>query len=316
MADGKWVTGVTPDTPAVEAARVVLSARLATVRDRLAPAVGQADEDPEHVHQLRVATRRAGAAVRIFRELLPRRRRREAKAVLRAVRRAAGDARDWDVFLNLLDGSEALRATGFEPASDFLYGYAFGERSAAQVILSGVAASQADPLREVCEHVPGSVREADDPTAPRTAGALSVAVLGELFAEFAAEVEAGPRTATELHQLRITAKRVRYAMEVFAGCFGPPFRDALYPAVETVQTILGAVQDGSVAIDRLMAVYARVRARRPVVAARIRPGITGLTREVRGRVRSERRAFRTWVREWADLTAAHPLPTLLATAAG
>ena len=57
-------------------------------------------------------------------------------------------------------------------------------------------------------------------------------ILGELYTQFATEVEANTTTADELHQLRITGKRLRYAVEVFAGCYGPPLRETLYPAVE------------------------------------------------------------------------------------
>ena len=35
MAEGKWIEGLTPDTPAVDAARAVLAARLGTVRHYL-----------------------------------------------------------------------------------------------------------------------------------------------------------------------------------------------------------------------------------------------------------------------------------------
>ncbi len=66
MADGKWLLGLRDDMPVVAAVRHVLMARLSPVREHLTSAVFQADEDPEHVHQLRVATRRAGAALRIF----------------------------------------------------------------------------------------------------------------------------------------------------------------------------------------------------------------------------------------------------------
>jgi CHAD domain-containing protein len=314
MADGKWVSGLTPDTPAVEAARAVLSIRLEAVRDRLWPAAEAAEEDVEHVHQLRVATRRAGAAVRIFGDLLPKRRSREAKDVLRAVRRAAGEARDWDVFLDLVADSEALQSA--EPAADLLTGYALGERAAAQVILRGVAETQVAELQSVAEAVPGLVRLPEDHWVPTSLGGLALGQMGALFAEFAAEVEAGPRTPGQLHQLRITGKRVRYAMEVFAGCFGPPFKEHLYPAVERVQSVLGSVQDGSVAIDRLKSIYVQVRRARPDIAARVRPGFTALTRELRHRVRDEKQAFRKWVREWDGLTTEHPLPELLATTAG
>ena len=130
MAEGKWVTGLHPGMPADEAARVALSVRLSAVRHRLPPAAERAAEDVEHVHQLRVATRRAGAAVGIFRDLLPPKPRRAARTVLRAVNRAAGAARDWDVF------QEMLAAPGAAPPSDgeaagFLAGYALRERVAA-----------------------------------------------------------------------------------------------------------------------------------------------------------------------------------------
>src|SRR5437763_965344 len=99
MADGKWISGLTPDTPLGEAAREVLAVRLGVVAECLPPAVGGADGDPEHVHRLRVATRRAAAALRIFADCLPGKARKATRRRLRAVRRAAGEARDWDVFL-------------------------------------------------------------------------------------------------------------------------------------------------------------------------------------------------------------------------
>ena len=48
-------------------------------------------------HQLRVATRRAGAALEIFRDCLPEKDYQTARKQLRRLRRAAGAARDWDV---------------------------------------------------------------------------------------------------------------------------------------------------------------------------------------------------------------------------
>src|SRR5438105_13866764 len=102
MADEKWIAGLKPDMPISEAARLTLNLRLRVVRDRLPAAVFQAEEDTENVHQLRVSTRRAGAAVRLFREYLPPGLGKRLRRELRSLRRAAGEARDWDVFLDLL----------------------------------------------------------------------------------------------------------------------------------------------------------------------------------------------------------------------
>src|SRR5437870_2343843 len=99
MPDGKWIGGLKADTPLPEAARHVLFVRLEVVRDHLPRVIHEAERDPEHVHQLRVGTRRADAALRIFRPCLPEKVYRAARRRLRRLRRAAGEARDWDVFL-------------------------------------------------------------------------------------------------------------------------------------------------------------------------------------------------------------------------
>src|SRR5215831_1054554 len=102
MVQGKWISDLKPDTPVEAAARHVLFVRLQVVKDFLPRAALEADEDIEHVHQLRVGTRRADAALRIFAECLPKKMYRKARRRLRTIRRAAGAARDWDVFLTEL----------------------------------------------------------------------------------------------------------------------------------------------------------------------------------------------------------------------
>ena len=99
MADGKWIEGLTPEMGVAEAATAVLAARFEVVRHFLPLAAEKPYDDPEYVHQLRVGTRRAAAALRVFADCLPRKHLRTLRRRLREIRRAAGDARDWDVFL-------------------------------------------------------------------------------------------------------------------------------------------------------------------------------------------------------------------------
>ena len=102
MSDGKWIPDLSPEMPVVDAARTVLAARFGVVRHYLPLAAESPFDNPEYVHQLRVGTRRAGAALRVFADCLPKKPQRAAKKSLRAIRRAAGGARDWDVFLDNL----------------------------------------------------------------------------------------------------------------------------------------------------------------------------------------------------------------------
>ncbi|MCS7045318.1 MAG: CHAD domain-containing protein, partial [Gemmataceae bacterium] len=99
MADGKWMHDLPAGTRLHHAAQAVLGTRLEAVRDALEPALRNAAADVEHVHKLRVATRRARAALDLFRACLSDPVYRRVKKALRKIRRAAGAARDWDVFL-------------------------------------------------------------------------------------------------------------------------------------------------------------------------------------------------------------------------
>src|SRR5215470_7965644 len=107
---GKWINGIAPDGSVVDAARVSLSARLTAVAHWLPLAAYHADQDIEHVHRLRVSTRRAVATLRLYRDWLPDKKRRSIKKRLKKIRRAAGDARDLDVLGDYVKTELAERA--------------------------------------------------------------------------------------------------------------------------------------------------------------------------------------------------------------
>src|SRR5262249_58635227 len=98
----KWVQGVSPDDRTTDVAVRTLQARLAAIQHYLPLAAEKAEEDVEHVHQLRVWTRRASAALKLYAGLLPRRRTARMKKQLKRLRRAANDARDCDVLARRL----------------------------------------------------------------------------------------------------------------------------------------------------------------------------------------------------------------------
>src|SRR5579875_445888 len=158
MVQGKWISGLKPDTPLVEAARHVVFVRLQVVQDYLPRAALEADKDIEYVHQLRVGTRRADAALRIFATCLPKKTYRKARRRLKKIRRAAGAARDWDVFLaDLLtreQGADAKHRGGL----DFLVGYALGQRAAAHADLETVYQEEGPTFETFLVRIVDSVR--------------------------------------------------------------------------------------------------------------------------------------------------------------
>ena len=54
-----------------------------------------------------------------------------------------------------------------------------------------------------------------------------------------------------LHQFRIRAKELRYALELLAGAFAPELRSKLYPVIENMQDRLGEINDLATGRDRL-----------------------------------------------------------------
>lgn len=292
MSDGKWIPDLTPDLPVVDAARTVLAARFGVVRHFLPLAAESPWADAEHVHQLRVGTRRTGAALRVFADCLPKKPLRAAKKALRGIRRAAGGARDWDVFLENLASVKALNAADGKPALDFLRGYGFGERTAAQDPLATAAEDDGPDFEAAAADLLAAATAPAD--GPESFGELAFAELDDLLAAFDQAVKENPTEPDALHQLRILGKRVRYAMELFAGCFAPPLKDELYPAVEKVQEILGGVQDAAVGVENITDLRDRAKAALPGEWPRIQKGITRLIAAQRAKLPGGKKAFAAW----------------------
>jgi CHAD domain-containing protein len=301
MADGKWIPGLTSDTPVVEAARKVLSVRLDVVRNYLPLAAWHSEDDVEYVHHLRVATRRTGAALKLFRDCLPEKRAKEAKKRLKRIRRAAGEARDWDVFVKNLAQWATKRPAGERRGLDFLEGVAYERRAGVQPGLVESAEERFDP-----NTVLAALGEPDDFNAPRQLGRLAEIDVNDLLGQLDKEIARESNDYAHLHRVRILGKRVRYAMEVFADCFAPAFREDLYPAVEQMQEILGEANDSHVAAERLGELRDSLRATRAADWKRYGSGIDHVLKHHQTRLPAQRKQFAAWQKKWRALRADVP----------
>jgi CHAD domain-containing protein len=298
MADEKWIAGLRGDMPASEAARKVLALRLAVVRDRLPSAVFHAEDDAEHVHQLRVGTRRAAAALRIFVSCLPDRLWRKTRNALRTLRRSAGAARDWDVFLEMLQTRMTKVDAKQKRGLDFLLGFAHGERVLAQDHLHEAYDDAADKFTLRIEQVLQAL-DADADTGP-SLRELAAPMLAELLHELDTAARGDLHAYEALHQVRILGKQLRYAMELFESCYPPEFRGRYYPAVVEMQEILGLANDSHVAGQRLSALRARLMRTQPKQWPAYQHGIDVLMRFHERRLPEQRRKFERWWQEWVQ----------------
>jgi CHAD domain-containing protein len=297
LAAGKWISDLKATTPLTDAARHVLTVRLEVVRRYLPLALREADKDPEHVHQLRVGTRRARAALDIFACCLPKKVLKGARKHLRNIRRVAGEARDWDVFLADLTGWGREQPAEQKPGLDCLFGYVVARREAAQIQLEEAGKQHPFTFERFLAETVASVKKPADPRL-RTLLDLALPQLKNLLQAFHEAADQSLEDYEHLHQVRILGKRLRYAMEVFADCFAPEFRKEIYPAVEQMQETLGNANDSYVACGRLETLAARIQAQVPPEWVRYQPALEGLLNHHRSRLSRERQRFVDWWHDW------------------
>jgi CHAD domain-containing protein len=298
MHDGKWIEGLGPLLSVAEAARLALQVRLEVVRYFLPLAMHDSDRDLEHVHRLRVGTRRAAAALRIFGHTLPEKVLRKVRRTLRSLRQAAGEARDWDVFVTELQ-TRAAHSNGKPRAGlDFLIGYATGCRDAAQRDLLDAGEQHEDRLKTLIANLLNTIHDPEQPGAPRRLVDLGRFLLGDLYQELTWAAERNLDDYEHLHQVRILGKKLRYAIELFGTCFPSQLREEIYSRVEEMQEILGLANDSHVAGLRLDELRERLRLKWPNDWKRLQPGIASLLRYHRSRLVRQRNLFKQFWKQW------------------
>lgn len=239
----KWMKGITAQDALCDVARRSVGARLDAVEYYLPLAAERAADDVEHVHQLRVWTRRSMAAIQLYAEVLPLKEARWMRKQLRKIRRAAGEARDMDVLIQNRASDAGAEAHVF--LTDVRQ-----RRKTAQEPLRAIyrQLTKNDRLHRRKEKL---LSQLDPPSASSAFGPWATARVQSILDRFFAASPADMRDLDGLHRFRIRCKQLRYAMELLASAFPVEFRQQLYPAIELLQDRLGEIQDYAVARDRL-----------------------------------------------------------------
>ncbi len=236
-----------------EVAFAVLRRQLAVVRAK-EPGT-RLGEDPEELHDMRVATRRLRAALSLFEGVLPV-RAQVFRQELGWVAGLLGAVRDLDVQLENLAGMEhgpIATGTGVAPGDgDPLADLAVlleRERAEARTdMLSGLDSVRWERLAK------GLTAMAQQGPARRSVATRVPAAIGlpDLVSERHAKVRKAAKRAkrtgvvTDFHALRIRCKRLRYALEFSSDVYGG--RTSRFVRELTVlQDELGAMQDAEVA---------------------------------------------------------------------
>jgi len=244
----KRIDWLNAEAPLGKAAAETISIRLEAVGDRIDALQKSKGDEVDNVHQLRVGTRRAGAAIRIFASVLDDNRARKARRRLKRLRKAAGSVRDCDVHRIRFHEMAAEGPKRLTPALRFLERTLNEERDAAMPGLLGTLEKiDSSRLQKDASKLRKSIDE-------RLGGSLQSACRGTvpgLLQEIHEAAERDLDNVDNLHQLRIELKRLRYALEVFAPCFDDEEEQTLLSTLKELQDRLGEINDTQNIIARL-----------------------------------------------------------------
>ncbi|MBI4756371.1 MAG: CHAD domain-containing protein [Betaproteobacteria bacterium] len=182
-----------------------------------------ADDDPEYIHQMRVALRRLRSALRLFRPALPPDQAVTLGPPPRQLARALAPAREWDVVMD-----EILAPI----QADFPEDEALAQVMAAAAVERAVARGQARSALQAAQYgqlmlaLGATLHHPAPPTpgqkglrgfAARRVEKLRQRVLGKIKAAHTLDLPG-------LHGLRIALKRLRYTLEFFSSLGEQPPR--------------------------------------------------------------------------------------------
>lgn len=254
--------------PSLEPAMSVAQAFSAVVRSCLAQICGAADAfhrapGPEGVHQTRVGLRRLRTALKLFKDAIGDERRSWIESEVRWLTKELGPARSLDVFRDetfaaarpdLSDADAAARyARRLEQAREAAYGragVAIASPRFAAFALELALWVEAGPWRHT--DAPAQRALLDSPIGPFAIAALDH--LRQVVRKHGADLKG--LDPEDRHELRIRAKRLRYATSFFANALGEEGdkkRRKFSSALKALQEQLGQLNDIAQARDSALA---------------------------------------------------------------
>ena len=248
MHDGQAAADDPLRQPVSWLARRTVERRLRRVVRLFPKAAKHPERDVEYVHDLRVAVRRATAALQVFSACLPRSPNSDMKSQLRRIRRAAGPARDLDVL------EERLARLAASGGATVQLGAAMDQvrrrrRKAGKRLLGEYKRARRRGYK-------GRVRDLFTRVAWRGEGPEPALIdwagaeLRPSIARFVARSSSNLTDPKALHRMRIAEKRMRYSLELLGGAVGSA--DEVAPVLRELQERLGQISDHDTARGLLL----------------------------------------------------------------
>lgn len=293
MAKAKRIKGIKCNDPASVGIKLVLETRFEEMYGFRQAALDWSD--PEGVHSMRVASRRLRSAMRDF---MPYLRERGLTSVLKqtkAIAGALGEVRDQDVAIIALEKIQKQANAEVTAALQCLIDDRKERRNESRDNLSSILI--ANEMKAAKTEFMSRIEKATAPgQTDLTFAKMSAAVILDRLKELEQLSESlyRPFEIESLHDMRIAAKRLRYALELFQQCWGRSLQTFAKNAAR-MQTALGEVHDCDVWIE---SIGKRINlARKQKQDDQIAAFIWLLSHFVKVRTKHLRQAYDLW-RKW------------------
>lgn len=253
MAKAKEISGLDYGAGAGEGVRLILRSRLEEMREYRDAALDWSDI--EGVHDMRVASRRLRSALRDFTPYLRERKLRRLNKALKTIADALGAVRDEDVAIVAL---EKLAADAPSGVSAGIEQFADERRRKRDIARSRLEQAITDEALAKLEKEFNSAledavkvsrklksgrgnRKSAESLSCRDAGRDVITARFRELQDLSASLYR-PHKVKPLHEMRIAAKRLRYAIELFAPCWNEPLASSA-KEIAKMQTSLGELHD-------------------------------------------------------------------------
>jgi deazaflavin-dependent oxidoreductase (nitroreductase family) len=241
----------------------VVRAQLTALRQHEAGT--RSGDDPEDLHDMRVATRRLRAALRTFDQVLPP----EAQVLYQELRwlgSGLAAVRDLDVQIERVEGLTALDSPDDREALDALRATLQSERESARAELHALLDSER--YRAILTLGADLLTRPMPERAEVTVGGAACALVERPYGRFRKmarrlTVDSPP---TEFHAVRRRARLLRYTLEFVSDAF-PKSAAPFVRRLVALQDVLGNHQDAEVALGQLRALAERAELSRGALFA-------------------------------------------------
>jgi len=293
--------GLEPTDSLAEAGRKVLSFHFGRMLSH-EPGT-RLGNDIEALHDMRVATRRMRAAFRVFSSGFRQKTVKPLLVGLRATARALGQVRDLDVFIDKLQQYQQFLPENEQAGLQLLLETWSAKRDQARQEMLAYLDSKKyrrfkkDFLKFVT--TPGlGVKPISDDKPYQLRYLVPGLIYDRYEAVHAYETKLEKATPETLHQLRITFKQLRYALEFFGEILGEE-GERVIEAVKALQDHLGELNDAEVASHSLRDLLAEWDHNQAYLPLTERQSPTQLAAYLEAKLEERQRLLETFPLAWA-----------------